>query len=175
MQAEKNTWDIEQAKDLYGISRWGLRYFDINRKGQVIVSPLKEEGASIAIVDVIQEVLDQGLHFPMLIRFQDLLRNRVERINQAFNSAIEEMGYKSCYRGVYPIKVNQLREVVEEIVDAGMPFHYGLEAGSKPELYAALAFHENPDLFSLDIDGNDFYIAKAILDGGFRPKIFVVE
>lgn len=159
MQAEKNTWDIEQAKDLYGISRWGLRYFDINRKGQVIVSPLKEEGASIAIVDVIQEVLDQGLHFPMLIRFQDLLRNRVERINQAFNSAIEEMGYKSCYRGVYPIKVNQLREVVEEIVDAGMPFHYGLEAGSKPELYAALAFHENPE--------------SLIICNGYKDKQFI--
>jgi arginine decarboxylase len=146
LQADNaKTWTIDDARELYGINRWGLRYFDINEQGQVAVSPLKEEGGSIAIVDVIREATEKGLHFPLLIRFQDLLRNRVVRINEAFNGAIREFEYKSCYRGVYPIKVNQLREVVEEIVDAGRPFHHGLEVGSKPELFAALAIHEDSE------------------------------
>ena len=101
---ESEAWDIDKARELYGIDRWGLRYFDINDKGEVTVAPLKEEGPAIAIVDVVKEALEQGLHFPMLIRFQDLLRNRVERINVAFNDAIAEANYRSCYRGVYPIK-----------------------------------------------------------------------
>ena len=142
---DSETWTVEDARELYGISRWGLRHFDINNKGQVIVSPLKEDGGTVAILDVIKEALAQDLHFPMLIRFQDLLRYRVERINKAFLDAIEEMGYQSLYRGVYPVKVNQLREVVEEIVDAGKPYHYGLEVGSKPELHAALAIHQDPE------------------------------
>ncbi len=162
---ESHDWSIDQAKELYGIDRWGLRYFDINDKGEVTVSPLKEEGPAIAIVDVIKEALDQGLHFPMLIRFQDLLRNRVERINTAFNDAIAEANYRSCYRGVYPIKVNQLREVVEEIVDAGKPFHYGLEAGSKPELYAALAFHRDPESLIICNGYKDRHFIKAGLLG----------
>ena len=83
-------WSIEDAKELYGIERWGLRYFDISSKGDVMVAPLKEKGASIKILDVVDEALEQGLHFPMLIRFQDLLRDRVERINHAFNDAIAE-------------------------------------------------------------------------------------
>jgi len=146
MEKQQDTeWDIEQARELYGIHRWGLRYFDINDAGQVTVAPLKENGASIAIVDVANEAREQGLHFPMLIRFQDLLRNRVERINRAFSEAIAESGYRNEYRGVYPVKVNQLREVVEEILDAGRLFNHGLEVGSKPELHAALALHDDPE------------------------------
>ncbi|MFZ5775400.1 MAG: biosynthetic arginine decarboxylase [Thermodesulfobacteriota bacterium] len=173
--AETRRWNIAQARELYGISRWGLRYFDINRRGQVTVSPLKEAGGTIAIVDVIKEAVEQGLHFPMLIRFQDLLRNRVERINKAFADAITELGYKSCYRGVYPIKVNQLREVVEEIIDAGAPFHHGLEVGSKPELQAALAFHE--DLESLIVCNgykDAHYIRTALLGRKLGKKIVLV-
>ena len=90
---------------------------------------------------------ERGLGFPLVIRFQDLLRHRVESVNRAFHSAIGEFGYRNHYRGVFPIKVNQLREVIEEIVDAGQQFHFGLEAGSKPELIAALAMHK--DLESL--------------------------
>jgi arginine decarboxylase len=134
---ERQRWSVEDAKELYGVDRWGLRYFDVSAKGDVMVAPLKEKGASIRVLDVVQEAREQGLHFPILIRFQDLLRDRVERINGAFNAAIDEFNYKSIYRGVYPIKVNQLREVVEEIIDAGAPFHYGLEVGSKPELSSA--------------------------------------
>ena len=162
---ENRPWSIEDAKELYGVDRWGIRYFDINSKGDVTVAPLKEKGASIRILDVVQEAREQGLHFPMLIRFQDLLRDRVERINGAFNEAIDEFKYKSIYRGVYPIKVNQLREVVEEIIDAGAPFHYGLEVGSKPELFAALAFHEDPESLVICNGYKDHRFIKTALIG----------
>ncbi|HEX9716191.1 MAG TPA: biosynthetic arginine decarboxylase, partial [Desulfurivibrionaceae bacterium] len=173
--AETKAWSIDKARELYGVARWGLRYFDINAKGQVTVAPLKEQGGTIAIVDVIKEAVEQGLHFPMLIRFHDLLRNRVERINKAFNDAIVELEYKSVYRGVYPIKVNQLREVVEEIIDAGKPFHHGLEVGSKPELYAALAFHEDRESLIICNGYKDaLYIKTALLGRKLGKKIILV-
>ncbi|HIJ78154.1 MAG: biosynthetic arginine decarboxylase [Desulfobulbaceae bacterium] len=172
---EPTEWSVDEAKELYGISRWGMRYFDVNAKGQVVVAPLKEQGGTVAILDVVNEAVEQGLHFPMLIRFHDLLRNRVERINAAFSEAIEKFEYRSVYRGVYPIKVNQLREVVEEILDAGKPFHHGLEVGSKPELYAALAFHN--DLESLIICNgykDQQYIRTALLGRKLGKKIILV-
>lgn len=168
-------WTVDDAKEMYGISRWGLGYFGINEHGQVTVSPLKKKGTSIAIVDVLKEALEQGLHFPLLIRFQDLLRNRVERINSAFDDAIAEFEYSSYFRGVYPVKVNQLREVVEEIVDAGKPFHHGLECGSKPELFAALAIHE--DLESLIICNgykDRHYIRTALIGIRLGKKVILV-
>jgi arginine decarboxylase len=170
-------WSIEDARELYGIERWGLRYFDVSPNGNVMVAPLKEKGASIKILDVVDEALEQGLHFPMLIRFQDLLRDRVERINSAFNDAIAEFNYKSIYRGVYPIKVNQLREVVEEIIDAGAQFHYGLEVGSKPELFAALAFHEDLESLIICNGYKDHRFIKTALIGMKLGKkvILVVE
>ena len=168
-------WDIDQARELYGIARWGLRYFDINEKGEVAVAPVKDKGCQIAIPDVIQEAIDQGLHFPLLIRFQDLLRNRVERINEAFSTAIAEYGYKSGYRGVYPIKVNQLREVVEEIIDAGRPFNYGLEVGSKPELYAALALHEDGESLIVCNGYKDrTFIKTALIGNKLGKKVIIV-
>src|SRR5205807_1084410 len=101
----------------------------------------------------------RGLGFPLVIRFQDLLRHRVESVNCAFQKAIEEVGYKNHYRGVFPIKVNQLREVIEEIVDAGQEFHFGLEAGSKPELVAALAMHKDPE--------------SLIICNGYKDRAFI--
>jgi arginine decarboxylase len=132
-------WDIQQARNLYNVHRWGADYFDINEAGHVIAKPLKDSGASVDLTDVIEEAKARGLKFPVLVRFQDILRHRVESINLAFRSAIAEFNYKGKYRGVFPIKVNQLREVVEEILDAGKPFDFGLEVGSKPELFAGLA------------------------------------
>src|SRR5438445_8634620 len=132
-------WDAQQARNLYSIQRWGAEYFDINENGRVVAKPLKDAGAAVDITDVIEEAKARGLKFPVLIRFQDILRHRVESINLAFRSAIAEFNYQGKYRGVFPIKVNQLREVVEEILDAGKPFDFGLEVGSKPELFAGLA------------------------------------
>ena len=112
-------WDIEAARTLYNIQRWGAKYFDINDAGHVVAKPLQDAGGSVDLTDVIEEARGRGLKFPLLIRFQDILRHRVEAINQAFRNSITEFNYQGKYRGVFPIKVNQLREVVEEILDAG--------------------------------------------------------
>jgi arginine decarboxylase len=132
-------WDIQAARQLYNISNWGAKYFDINDAGHVVCRPLHENGASVDVTDVIEEARARGLKFPVLIRFQDILRHRVEALNVAFRASIKEYNYQGQYRGVFPIKVNQLREVVEEILEAGKPFNFGLEVGSKPELFAGLA------------------------------------
>lgn len=132
-------WDIESARALYNIHRWGAKYFDINEAGHVVAWPQQEAGVAVDLTDVIEEARARGLKFPLLIRFQDILRHRVDAINKAFQNSIAEFNYRGKYRGVFPIKVNQLREVVEEILDAGKPYEFGLEVGSKPELFAGLA------------------------------------
>src|SRR6188472_3909495 len=134
-----NPWNIQAARSLYNIDRWGAKYFDINEAGHVVATPLQEAGASVDISDVIEEAKGRGLKFPLLIRFQDILRHRVDALNTAFRNSIKEFNFQGEYRGVFPIKVNQLREVVEEILEAGKPFNFGLEVGSKPELFAGLA------------------------------------
>src|SRR5881296_3469651 len=137
--SDRPPWDIQAARNLYNIQSWGARYFDVNEAGHVIARPLQEAGASVDVTDVIEEAKGRGLKFPLLIRFQDLLRHRVESVNLAFRNSIKEFNYQGNYRGVFPIKVNHLREVVEEILEAGKPFSFGLEVGSKPELFAGLA------------------------------------
>src|SRR6059036_803378 len=141
----KNDWDLEAANATYNVEGWGTGYFSINADGNVVAKPLQENGGAIPILEVINEARSRGLPFPLVIRFQDLLRHRVESVNRAFENAITEFDYRNEYRGVFPIKVNQLREVIEEIIDAGEQFHFGLEAGSKPELVAALAMQKNPE------------------------------
>ena len=141
----KTEWDLESAIAPYNVEGWGNGYFTVNSSGNVEAKPLQENGGSIDLLEVVNEARARHLGFPLVIRFQDLLRHRVESINRVFQTAITEFGYRNEYRGVFPIKVNQLREVIEEIVDAGQPFHFGLEAGSKPELVAALAMHQDPE------------------------------
>src|SRR5881398_715818 len=141
----KTEWDLESAITTYNVDGWGEGYFTVNSAGNVEAKPLKDGGGSIDLLAIVNEARARNLSFPLLVRFQDLLRHRVESINRAFQSAISEFAYRNEYRGVFPIKVNQLREVIEEIVDAGEQFHFGLEAGSKPELVAALAMQKNPE------------------------------
>ena len=136
---DSGQWTIGAARSLYNIDRWGASYFDINDAGHVIARPLQDGGAHVDLTDIIEEAKGRGLKFPVLVRFQDILRHRVESINQAFRNSITEFSYQGSYRGVFPIKVNQLREVVEEILEAGRQFQFGLEVGSKPELFAGLA------------------------------------
>jgi arginine decarboxylase len=155
----KNDWDVEAAISTYNVDGWGSGYFSINAAGNAEVRPLQEKGGAIDILDVVNEARERGLGFPLVLRFQDLLRHRVESVNCAFQKAIEEFGYKNHYRGVFPIKVNQLREVIEEIVDAGQEFHFGLEAGSKPELVAALAMHKDPE--------------SLIICNGYKDRAFI--
>jgi arginine decarboxylase len=168
-------WDIPSATSAYNVDRWGAGYFSINASGNLQVSPLKDQGASIDIMDVVAEAREQGLGFPLVIRFQDLLRHRVHTICKAFASAIAEAGYQKPYRGVFPIKVNQLREVVEEILDAGAEYHFGLECGSKPELFAALAVHRDPESIIICNGYKDGpFIQNALLGRKLGKQIILV-
>jgi arginine decarboxylase len=168
-------WDINSAISLYNIDRWGSGYFTINPKGHISVLPTLDPGTPIDLTELVEEAKQRGLNFPMVLRFQDLLRHRVERINLSFAEAIAEMGYQSLYRGVFPIKVNQLREVVEEIMDAGKPFHFGIEAGSKPELLAALAIHKDPESLIICNGYKDsLFIQNALLGSKLGKKVIMV-
>ncbi len=149
----------EDAISLYNVDRWGGGYFTVNKKGNVVVLPNRSNDQKIDLMEIVAEAKERKLDFPLTVRFHDLLRDRVETINKAFADAIETMGYHNVYRGVFPIKVNQLREVVEEILDAGKRWHFGIEAGSKPELMAALALH------------NDF--ESLIICNGYKDTAFV--
>jgi arginine decarboxylase len=169
------TWDIPSAIALYNIDRWGTGYFTINGAGNVQVMPTLAYGKAIDLTDVISEARDRGMSFPLVVRFQDLLRHRVETINRAFQSAIAEANYQNVYKGVFPIKVNQLREVVEEIMDAGRPFNFGLEAGSKPELIAALAVHRDPDSLIICNGYKDpTFIQNALLGRKLGKQVIMV-
>src|SRR5271155_5911175 len=168
-------WTIDAARALYNIQRWGAEYFDINEAGHVIAKPLRDNGASVDLTDVIEEAKARGLKFPVLIRFQDILRHRVEAINKAFQSSIAEFNYQGKYRGVFPIKVNQLREVVEEILDAGKPFDFGLEVGSKPELFAGLALQNQQGCLIICNGYKDCeFIKMAVLGLKLGKKVIMV-
>ena len=170
----KPAWSTTQSEELYGFSRWGSGHFHANAEGCVTVEPLAD-GRKIVVQDVIDEAIADGLNAPFVIRFQDLLRHQVEQINRHFNAAIKEEGFDGRYRGVFPIKVNQLREVVEEIVDAGSEFGYGLEAGSKPELVIALAMHEGKDRLIICNGYKDpDYIRLALLGRKLGKEIILV-
>ena len=170
-------WTIQAARDLYNINRWGAKYFDINEAGRVVARPLQDGGAAVDITDVIEEAKGRGLKFPVLIRFQDILRHRVESINLAFRNSITEFNYQGKYSGVFPIKVNQLREVVEEILDAGKPYNFGLEVGSKPELFAGLAMQNQANGMIICNGYKDCAFIKMALMGTKlgRKVIMVVE
>src|ERR1700723_3450531 len=170
-------WDIEAARALYNIHRWGAKYFDINDAGHVVARPLQDAGVAVDITDVIEEAKSRGLKFPLLIRFQDILRHRVEAINKAFQNSIAEFNYQGKYRGVFPIKVNQLLQVVEESLDTGKAFDFGLEVGSKPELFAGLALQNQVDSLIICNGYKDAEFIKMALLGIKLGKrvIMVVE
>lgn len=172
---EDDRFSLEDATALYNVDRWGAGYFAINARGHLCVRPRGPGGPQIDLMDMVAEARERGLRFPLTVRFHDLLRHRVETINRAFAAAIQEMGYRSVYRGVFPIKVNQLREVVEEILDAGREWHFGIEAGSKPELVAALAVHNDPESFIICNGYKDTgFIRLALLGRKLGKKIILV-
>jgi arginine decarboxylase len=138
-------WKIADAIETYGIRNWGKGYFAINKMGHVTVQPNKRSDESIDLKELIDQLQARGIQLPILLRFTDILRHRVGEIHDAFRRAMEEFDFQGSYCCVYPIKVNQQRHVVEEILDFGKPFHFGLEAGSKPELLAVLALTNGLD------------------------------
>ncbi|MFC5050825.1 biosynthetic arginine decarboxylase [Rubritalea spongiae] len=141
-------WSINDARDLYGVQRWGNGYFDINDDGEAVVLLRDgEKEVPVSLQQIIEGLKERGSAMPQLLRFRDLLDRRIEHLNESFRSAISETSYQGEYRGVYPIKVNQQQQVIEEISEFGKKYHYGLEAGSKPELIAALAYMHDPNAY----------------------------
>jgi arginine decarboxylase len=138
-------WSLDAAAELYRIDAWSDGFFVVNAAGHMAVRPFDDDSLSIDIMDVVAELRSRGVRFPALLRFQDVLRARVRRLNLAFSEAIADAGYQNIYQAVYPIKVNQLHEVVEEVLDAGKPFGLGLECGSKAELVATIAHLDSDD------------------------------
>jgi arginine decarboxylase len=174
-QRDQNDWTIDDAVSLYMTDRWGAGYFHVADNGDMTVAPLQQKGIEVPIVDVVREAQTMNLSTPLLIRFQDLLRHRVEMLNRAFNDAIREHNYRGTYRGVFPIKVNQLREVVEEILDAGRPWHHGVEVGSKPEVFAGLAVHTDPESIIICNGYKDrTYIKMALIGRKLGKKVILV-
>jgi len=168
-------WSIQDSRNLYNIQRWGAKYFDINEAGHVVVRPLQEAGAAVDLTDVAEEARARGLKFPLLVRFQDILRHRVEALNHAFRQSIQEFNFKGRYRGVFPIKVNQLREVVEEILEAGKQFDFGLEVGSKPELFAGLALQDEQNSLIICNGYKDCeFIRMALLGVKLGKRVIMV-
>ncbi len=139
-------WSIDAARALYNIEGWGAGFFDINEKGHVIVRPDKERADhAVDLFEITNDLEEQGIALPVLLRFSDILRSRIEQLSLRFDQAREEFGYTGGYTTVYPIKVNQQRHVVEEIVEFGKNHGVGLECGSKPELQAVLGLAESTD------------------------------
>jgi arginine decarboxylase len=168
------TWTIEAAESLYNLEGWGLNYFGINGKGNVTLQPKKDPEGAIDILDVVDDVASRGIKMPVLIRFQDVLRRRVTLINEAFAESIKEHGYGGRFFGVYPIKVNQFREVVEEISDAGRAWQYGLEAGSKGELLAVLAMNSGDSLTIVNGYKDESMMRLAMIGLKLGKKVIVV-
>ncbi len=138
-------WTVADSAETYGVKYWGNNYFSINDAGNVQAHPSGPEAGRIDLKELVDEVARRGIGLPLLIRFSDVLKSRIVELNETFRAAITEHGYKGQYKGVYPIKVNQHRYVVEEIVQFGRPYHYGLEAGSKPELLAVMAMLDDEE------------------------------
>ncbi|NDD90957.1 arginine decarboxylase, partial [bacterium] len=171
------SWSVSDSLKLYNIENWGDQYFSINPTGNLTVHPRRGEGPGIDLMSVVDEVRTQGLGLPVLIRFQDIIRHRVVALNEAFRRSIAEFGYQGEYKGVYPIKVNQMREVVEEILDAGRPYDFGLEAGSKAELTAVIAMNTPPNSLIICNGYKDYGFIKTALMGIKLGKrvIIVIE
>lgn len=167
-------WRIEDSAELYNIKGWGVNYFSINEKGNVEVTP-RRDGVGVDLKELVDELQLRDVSTPILLRFPDILDSRIEKMSNCFKQAAQEYGYKGNNFIIYPIKVNQMRPVVEEIVSHGKKFNIGLEAGSKPELHAVIAI--NPDNESLIICNgykDEDYVELALLAQKMGRRIFLV-
>ncbi|MFT2089724.1 biosynthetic arginine decarboxylase [Paraglaciecola sp. 2405UD69-4] len=169
-------WTIEDSENLYRVNRWGAGYFEIGENGNLHVTPdPSNTNMRIDFKAVLDEIKQEGIQFPVVVRFHDILRTQVSMLNSTFQNTIAEANYQGQYMGVYPVKVNQMREVVEEIVDAGTPFNYGLEAGSKAELLTAMAMNTNQDSLTV-LNGykDQEFMRLALLNLKLGRKTIVV-
>ncbi len=168
-------WTIDEAREHYNINGWGAGYFDINTKGNIVVRPNRQNQHDIDLKALVDDIQSKGYSLPVLIRFSDILKASIANLANSFQRAIEEYEYNGQYHGVYPIKVNQQRQVVEEIVKFGQPYNIGLEAGSKPELHAILAILDNPEAL-LVCNGykDESFIRLALMSQKLGKKVFIV-
>lgn len=169
-------WTVEDSEKLYGVTRWSSGYFEIGANGNLHVTPEHSKPEMrIDFQEVIKEIREEGIQFPVVLRFHDILRSQVAELNETFLQTIKEAEYGATYMGVYPVKVNQMREVVEEIVDAGQPYNFGLEAGSKAELLSVLAYNTNPDSLTI-LNGykDEEFMQLAMLARKLGRKVIVV-
>jgi len=170
-------WTAADSAELYGVADWSNGYFGVSKNGEVTVSLSEEDGTQrdVCLPALMNGLLERGTGVPVLLRFRDLLRARIDELNQSFAKAIEEVQYQGVYRGVYPVKVNQQREIVEELVSYGRRYHYGLEAGSKPELIAAMAQMSDPEAY-LMCNGykDDEFIDLALMAQSMGINIYLI-
>ncbi len=159
MQTDLRAWTVGDSIELYNIGGWGRDFFSINDAGNVSVTPAGPGTLKIDLKELVDDLRSRGLNLPILIRFSDILRTRLQQLFGAFQQAIVDNDYKGTFRGVYPVKVNQQRHVVEELMEYGRPFNLGIEVGSKPELLVALALQENPE--------------ALILCNGYKDRAFI--
>ncbi|MDR2580600.1 MAG: biosynthetic arginine decarboxylase [Fibromonadaceae bacterium] len=168
-------WTIDDSRELYSVKGWGISYFNINDKGHATVSPLKDKGPTIDLTEVMRDLSLRDIATPVLLRFPDILDSRIEKINSCFERAIKEYKFHGNFYNVFPIKVNQQRAVLEEIMQHGKKFNIGLEAGSKSELHAVLANVDNPEaLIVCNGYKDEDFIELALLAQKMGKKIFLV-
>jgi arginine decarboxylase len=167
-------WSIAEAGELYDVSRWGKGYFSVGSNGHIWVHPDKEPSRGIDLKELVDNLQLRGISLPLLIRFGEILQHRLGEMHQAFQNSITEQGYKGSYCCVYPIKVNQQRQVVEEVFKYGRPYRFGLEAGSKPELLAVLAIADNETPIICNGFKDDEYIEMAMLSKKIGRQIIPV-
>ena len=170
-------WTSADSAALYGLERWGDPYFSVNSCGHVIVQPRGDRGGSLDLVELVEGLQNRNLHLPLLIRFDDILEDRLERLHGAFERAIAQYGYGGRYQGVFPVKCNQQRHVVEQLVESGRRWNFGLEAGSKAELLIALSLLNDPAALLICNGYKDNrYIETAILARQLgRQPVVVIE
>ncbi|MQA92453.1 MAG: biosynthetic arginine decarboxylase [Gemmatimonas sp.] len=168
-------WTIDDALALYNVEGWGIGYFGINEHGHVTVHPTRDPNRSLDLYELSQDLAAQGVSLPLLLRFSDILRTRVESLATRFEKAIAEFEYEGTYTTVYPIKVNQQRHVVEEILDFGGAHGVGIEVGSKPELQAALALSERTDhIIVCNGYKDEEFIRLALMGQKLGHRVFIV-
>jgi arginine decarboxylase len=169
------TWTVEDSEALYQIRGWGEPYFSVNEAGHVIVAPKGDRGGSLDLYDLVNALKQRNIPLPLLIRFADILEDRIERLNACFAKAIARYNYAGVYRGVFPIKCNQHRHLVEDLVKFGKSHQFGLEAGSKPELMITLAMLDTPGALLICNGYKDReYIEAAILAQRLGQKCIIV-
>jgi arginine decarboxylase len=169
------TTAIEQTLETYGIENWGAGYFDVNRKGNLIVHPSDGDPRAADLKEIIDDLSRRGIHAPVLLRFPQLVASQVRKLQRAFSKSIREYDYQGTHMCVYPMKVNQQRPVVEEYLREGSRYDFGLEAGSKPELYAALALEQTPDsLLVLNGFKDEEFIQLAFAGASAGKRVVIV-